>query len=148
MRVAFMLALLAASSAYTWWSFAELSFLSSTGRLGPGFFPRIIGVALILCCLGSLWADRRRIGADRFRSSHWRVVGLLVILNGLFVFALPILGGVLAMVVFLLVTLSILNRGGHARNIAIAVALPAFIHVVFDVWLNATMPEGVVPLPF
>jgi hypothetical protein len=148
MRVAFMLALLAASSAYTYWSFAELSFLSSTGRLGPGFFPRIIGVALILGCLSCLWADRALLGADRFRSSHWGVVGLLVVLNGLFVFILPILGGALAMVTFLLVTLSILNRGGHRQNIAIAVALPAFIHVVFDIWLNATMPEGVVPLPF
>ena len=148
MRVAFLLALLAASCAYTYWSFAELSFLSSTGRLGPGFFPRIIGVALILCCLGSLWADRARLGLDRFRSSHWGLVGLLALVNGLFVLALPILGGVLAMAAFLLVALTLLNRGGHRQNLAIAVALPAVIYVLFDRWLNATMPEGVVPLPF
>ncbi len=48
---------------------------------------------------------------------------------------------------FLLVTLSILNRGHLLQNVAIAVALPAAIYFLFDAWLNAAMPEGVLPLP-
>ena len=51
------------------------------------------------------------------------------------------------MAVFLLVTLSILNRGHMSQNVSIAVLLPAGIYFLFDVWLNAAMPEGVLHLP-
>ena len=40
---------------HTYIAFTELRFLSTTGRLGPGFFPRIIGVGLIAVCLLGLY---------------------------------------------------------------------------------------------
>ena len=43
MRLAFTAAILCLAVLYTYWAFADLSFLSSAGRLGPGFFPRIVG---------------------------------------------------------------------------------------------------------
>ena len=38
MRLGFTAAILCAAALYAYWAFADLSFLSSTGRLGPGFF--------------------------------------------------------------------------------------------------------------
>ncbi len=53
MRLAFLLAILLASCFYTYVAFTDFSFLSRTGRLGPGFFPRLIGIGLIGFCLSA-----------------------------------------------------------------------------------------------
>lgn len=147
MRIAFLLAVLMVSLFYTYTAFADLGFLSRTGRLGPGFFPRIIGIALVACCLASLWPDFRKMQTDEVQSSYWQTLFLIVALTGGFVLSLTILGGPLAMALFLMVTLSYLNRGRHGLNLAVAVLMPASIYFLFDVWLNASMPEGILPLP-
>lgn len=147
MRVAFLLAILTGSALYTYAAFAELAFLSVTGRLGPGFFPRLIGIGLVLCCLLNLWPDLRKGRFDDFASPRWPVVGLVIALSGGLVLMFSILGGTLSMVAFLLVALSILNRGRHVQNVVIAILLPAGVYFLFDKWLNASMPEGMLPLP-
>ena len=47
MRIAFLVAVLAGAVFYTYVAFADLGFMTRTGRLGPGFFPRIIGLAMV-----------------------------------------------------------------------------------------------------
>lgn len=147
MRVAVLLAILAASVLYTYAAFADLAFLSVAGRLGPGFFPRLIGIALIVCCLATLVPDLRRRRSDDVASDHWVEVCLVLGLTGGLVLSLTVLGGVVATVVFLLVALSLLNPGHLPLNVAVAVLLPLGIYLLFDVWLNAAMPEGLLPLP-
>ena len=44
MRIGFLLVLLAGSVFYSYVAFADLSFMTRTGRLGPGFFPRLVGM--------------------------------------------------------------------------------------------------------
>ena len=148
MRVCFLLAILTASVFYSYVAFMELGFLSMSGRLGPGFFPRIIGVLLIAVTLMTLVNDMRRAREEGEGSSdHWPVVGIVVGLTGLLVAMFVVLGGTLAMAVFLLVALTVLNRGRHVMNVAVALILPAGIYFLFDVWLNASMPEGLLDLP-
>ena len=148
MRVAFLLACLFAGLFYTYVAFAELSFLSVSGRLGPGFFPRIIGVALVGLCLFSLVSAWRRPVEGEAQSAHWPVGGMVMALTGLLVILLSVLGGVLAMVVCLLLSLSLLTRGHHIQNVAIALVFPAAIYLLFDVLLNASMPEGALGIRF
>jgi putative tricarboxylic transport membrane protein len=145
MRVAFTAAILCVAVLYTYWAFAELSFLSSAGRLGPGFFPRIIGLALIVACLATLAGDlkKREGGAV---SSWWRITLVVAGLSGAFVLVLDVLGGPLAMVVYMLATLSVLNPGKLPQNIAVSIGLPGALFLLFDVWLNAAMPAGVLGL--
>lgn len=147
MRVAFLLALLAASLFYSYVAFAQLAFLSAAGRLGPGFFPRLIGVLLVAFCLLCLMTDLRRMRSDDMRSAYWPTILMIAVLSGGMIWLFTLVGGTLAMVVFLLVTLSILNRGHVVQNVAVALLLPAGIYFLFDVWLNASMPEGRLPLP-
>ena len=64
LRAGFLLAILFLAAAYTYVAFTDLSYLSSAGRLGPGFMPRIIGVALVAMCLLSLYADRKHLPPD------------------------------------------------------------------------------------
>jgi hypothetical protein len=145
MRVAFTAAILCIAAFYTYWAFAELSFLSSAGRLGPGFFPRVIGVALIAVCLFTLAGDlRKREGAAV--SSYWRITLLVAALSGAFILVLNVLGAPLAMVAYMLAVLSLLNRGRLLQNVAVSIGLPIALFLLFEVWLNAAMPQGVLGL--
>lgn len=148
MRAGFLLALLVVAGFYTAVSFLELGYLSQTGRLGPGFFPRIIGASLVALCLYSLYADRRRGQRDDPLSPHWRVAAGVAALSAAFVALLTILGGLLSMVLFMAASLAFLNRGRPLQNALIAVLLPASVYLLFDVWLKASMPRSMIPLPF
>jgi putative tricarboxylic transport membrane protein len=147
MRLAFTAAILGLAVLYTYWAFADLSFLSSAGRLGPGFFPRFVGVILIGVCLLTLAGDLKERPGGQV-SSYWRTTLLVAGLSGVFVLLLEILGGPLAMVVYLLATLSVLNRGRSMQNVAISVSLPVALFLLFDVWLNASMPPDALGLPW
>ena len=143
MRAAFTLAVLCLAIVYTYWAFANLSFLSSTGRLGSGFFPRVIGIGLILACLFELTAEFRRHSERPSMSSHAGTTALMAILAGLFILSLNVLGAYVAMLIFMLACLMILNRGRPVQNVAIGLLLPTALYVMFEVWLNAPLPDGV-----
>ncbi len=148
MRRAFTAVILGLAVLYTWWAFTELSFLSSAGRLGPGFFPRIVGLALIGACLLTLARDLRTRHDDGGLSSFWGVTLVVAGLSGVFVLLLEILGGPLAMIVYLLATLSVLNRGRTLQNLAISLCLPLALFLLFDRWLNASIPDDALGLPW
>jgi putative tricarboxylic transport membrane protein len=146
MRVAFTAVILCIAVFYTYWAFAELSFLSSAGRLGPGFFPRIIGVTLIGTCLVTLAGDlKKREGAGAL-SSFWGITLVVAGLSAIFILVLNVLGGPLAMVLYMLTILSVLNRGRILQNVAVSIGLPVALFLLFDVWLNAAVPQGVLGL--
>lgn len=148
LRVGFLLAILFLAAGYTYVAFAELSYLSSAGRLGPGFMPRIIGVALVAMCALSLYADLRQQPDGETLSPGWRSAAVLAVLSGVFVVLLELLGGLLSMVAFMAASLWLLNPRRHLQNALIAILLPLFLYVVFAVWLRASVPRGLLPLPF
>ena len=148
MRAGFLLALLFLAGGYTYIAFAELSYLSSAGRLGPGFMPRIYGVALVVMCAWSLYADTKEACAGEALSPGWRSAALLALLSGALVGLLPLLGGLLSMIVFMAAALWLFNRRRHLQNALVAILLPLAIYVVFSVWLRASMPKGLLGLPF
>ena len=76
------------------------------------------------------------------------VAALLAVLSGVFIVLLELIGGLLSMVAFMAASLWILNRSRPLQNALIAVLLPVAIYVVFEVWLRASMPRGLLPLPF
>jgi hypothetical protein len=144
MRAGFLGAILLAAAGYTWLAFAELDYLSSAGRLGPGFFPRIIGVALVALCVFSLYeAVRER--AEKL-SEHWGATLALAALSAAFIVVLEPLGALLAMIGFLGASLAYFNRGRRVQNAALALLLPACLYLLFRVWLNAALPRGILPL--
>ena len=148
MRAGFILAILFLAAWYTYIAFAELNYLSPAGRLGPGFFPRIIGVSLVALCALSLYADMKRPSAAQAVSPAWRSAAVLALLSGVFVALLDLLGGLVSMMVFMAAALWTLNPGRALQNALVAVLLPLGIYVVFELWLKAAMPRGMLPLPF
>lgn len=149
MKVAFLVAILCVALLYTYSAFTDLTFLTVSGRLGPGFFPRIIGGLLVAACLYNLVVAARRAGPDEGEAGDgdWRVTLGILALSAGFVGLLEVVGGLLAMVLFLLAALSVLNRGRLVQNLAISLLLPAAVYLMFDVWLKASMPRGLIPLP-
>ena len=148
MRLAFTAAILCLAVFYTYWAFADLSFLSSAGRLGPGFFPRIVGLLLIVACIFTLAGDLKARRADGGLSSFWRITVVVAALSGVFVLLLEVLGGPLAMVLYMLTTLMVLNRGKMIQNVAISLGLPLMLFLLFDRWLNASLPTDSLGLPW
>ena len=146
-RVAFSLLILLAATAYTWIAFTDLSFMVS-GRLGPGFFPRIIGVALIGLTLYSLLVDVRRTGARDKGTPYLTDLLIFFAYCVGFVALMPLIGGVLAMVVFMLAALFTFNRARPWINVAVAVILPVALYLLFDVWLRAAFADGRLPVPW
>jgi len=144
MRAGFLAGVLLLAGSYTWLAFAELAWLSSAGRLGPGFFPRIIGGALVVLCAWSLAAELRR-GAREPISEFWRATAMLALLSALFVAALDLLGGLVSMIAYMAAALAYLNRRRHWQNALLAVLLPLGLYLLFRVWLNAAVPRGLLP---
>jgi len=148
LRAAFLLALLFGAGWYAWTAFTGLNYLSSAGRLGPGFFPRYIGAGLVVFLAYSLFADLRRDPPEDAISPYWRTAAVLALLCAVFVGLLDLLGGLLAMVAFMASALWFLNRERALQSALIAILLPLALYLVFSVWLKATMPAGLIPLPF
>lgn len=148
MRIAFYLALLAGGALYARVAFAELDFLTRSGRPGPGFFPRIIGASLIAATLWALLdsprASERGIGVG---GSLRDLVPLLALAIG-YAALLRLTGWFPATFAFLAAALSFLNRGRHIQNASIAVGAPIGIYILFDRLLNASMPPAPPWLPF
>ena len=148
MRLAFTATILCLAVLYSYWAFADLSFLSSTGRLGPGFFPRIVGLILIAACVLTLAGDLKERRADGKLSSFWGTTVVVAALCGAFILLLGVLGGPLAMVVYMLATLSVLNPGRWMQNLAISIGFPLALFMLFDRWLNASIPADALGLPW
>lgn len=148
MRAGFLLAILFLAAGYTYIGFTELNYLSSAGRLGPGFFPRIIGVCLVVLCALGLHSELKQRSADETVSPDWRSAAVLALLSAVFVALLDLLGGLVSMMLFMAAALRILNRGRALQNALVAVLLPLAIYLVFELWLKAAMPRGILALPF
>jgi hypothetical protein len=157
MRIVFLVALLGGAVFYSYIAFNDLSFLTRRGRLGPGFFPRIIGGAMIVMVLWAMWdalRDRRRALQDAAGLSleggfaPWRDAVILIALVLGYGVLLRLVGGFAATLVYMIVALSIMNPGRHVQNLLVAVLLPVGVYLLFDTLLNASMPPGLYKLPF
>ncbi len=144
MRIAFLLAVLAGGVFYTYVAFVDLNFLTRTGRLGPGFFPRNVGVLIVLLTIWAL-VDALRAGRqDQPDAGRWRDVIVLIGLALCFAVALRLFGGFVATVIYLAVTLSVLNRGKLVQNALLSILVPTAVYLLFDRVLNASMPPGLI----
>jgi len=157
MRIVFLVALLGGAFFYSYIAFADLGFMTRTGRLGPGFFPRIVGVSMAVM---TLWAildalrDRARVaaggaaGADDAPDGRWRDFVLLLAMALGYAVLIRLFGGLISTVLYLALALSLLNPGRHVQNALVAVLFPLAVYLLFDRVLNASMPPALIDLPF
>jgi len=149
MAKAFSGAFLAFAAAYTLFAFG-LPFMA-VGRIGPGFFPQILGVTLIVISAYSLVQDFREPAresedddaSDDTSGDYGRMVVLMIVVTVVFVVMLNVVGALAAMVLFMFAALYLLNRDGMVTNAVLSILLPVSLYLMFDVWLNTTLPQGI-----
>ena len=123
------------------------------GRIGPGFFPQILGVTLIVISAYSLVQDFREPARESSDDAsedasgdasggYGRAVVLVILVTVAFVVMLNVVGALVAMVLFMFAVLYLLNREGMVMNVVLSVLLPVSVYLMFDVWLNTTLPQG------
>jgi hypothetical protein len=112
----------------------------TAGRMGPGYFPSLIGGCLAL--IGAVSILRSIVvSSDPARQVAWRPLALITASVILFAAALPRIGLVPALVVLLLIA-TLARREAHFSLIGIAAAalLIAFCALVFVKGLGLAMP--------
>lgn len=117
---------------------------------GPGFYPSAIGVFLVVCaafCFCKAVIEARREQSAAAIPSHaekgntratLQLLGLLVV----YVAALPHIGFLLAIPVFLLLSMRVFGYRHWARSVLITAVIVAIAWAVFIYWLKVPLPRG------
>lgn len=155
-KVAFLLVLLVTLAVYTEMAWG-LEWRTAAGRIGPGFFPRIIGVGgLLLAAVALVQTVRAPAERDEATTVEDEVgegdlgqhpVALLLVLAACVFLAatLLVLGAIVSAAIFLVAVLWLLNRGHLVANLLLSVLLPVGLYLLLQTLLNAGLPEGILP---
>lgn len=139
---------------------------TTAGRIGPGFFPRIVGVlGMVLCAVAAIRSLRRTESATADSvttegpdaadeadghpdlGKHPRVLlGAVAALVVLVTFFIP-LGALVGGALFMYAVFWVLGERRPVRDAAYSVLVPLVLYLLFEVFLEAGLPDGIVPLP-
>jgi hypothetical protein len=137
----------------------HLEWTTQAGRIGPGFFPRVIGILGLLITLGAL-VNSVRSGVDDEDEDEGYVedemgegdlgrhpvpVLLTVVAGAVFLVTLNPLGAIIASFIFLFAMLALLNPGKWVLNAAVSLVVPLALYLLFQTALNAGLPGGLLP---
>ncbi|ANQ27730.1 hypothetical protein BA894_15630 [Vibrio natriegens] len=154
MRILFSAATLVFSIAFVAYGIATLDLYDINGRPGPGYFPLIVGALMIITTSINVYKDIKiynklkgdtelKTFVNHSNVPHYAkdaVVAAACL--SLLIFTLSSLGAILSMILFCLVFLAYFNRGKHLQNLIYSIVFPASVYLLFDVWLQAGLPDG------
>lgn len=145
-RSVWIVVLLTVAVPYTVLAF-DMQWRTEAGRIGPGFFPRVIGLALLCTLLAALarsLRDRGRAGEHRGVAGGYLPTLLFILgATAVFLVLLEPLGALPSAVGYMLAVLAVLNPRRWIVNLPVAFALPVSLYLLFQTWLNAGLPAGV-----
>jgi putative tricarboxylic transport membrane protein len=142
MKLIFTAALFLVSVGYTWLAFGMK--FTSDGRPGGGFLPTIIGIILVILTgieLYKVMKESKTNKKPEDGTPYLKDIIYLIILIALMIFFLRIIGGLIAMILFVYGVLFAFNRGKHLQNILTSLIVPITVFLLFEVWLNAGIPK-------
>lgn len=118
--------------------------MGRAARMGPAYFPTLLGICLVLLGAALAWqACRRGASVEPVRRPDWRVAGIVLGAVCLFAIALPLLGVLPA--VFVLVFVG--SMAGHDFDWRVAalvgLGMIAFVWLVFIQGLGLVFPAGI-----
>lgn len=134
----------------------QMDWITPGGRIGPGFFPRIIGVLSVLITAGALLNSLRpdvgdeeelledEAGEADFGRHPLTLIGV-ILGTGVLLVTLTSLGAIVASAVFMIGVLAYLNPGRWVTNIILSIAVPLGLYLLFQTALNAGLPAGILP---
>lgn len=154
-KLVFFLVLLLALLTYTQMAF-QLEWVTKAGRIGPGFFPRIIGtLATLLTAWALVQAWRNPAdAADGFEEEdqgeadlgrHPLAMLFVIVAAAVFLLTFVPLGAIVSGALFCFIVLAYLNRGQWIVNAILAIAVSVGMYLLFQTALNAGLPAGILP---
>ncbi|WP_299141920.1 tripartite tricarboxylate transporter TctB family protein [uncultured Vibrio sp.] len=154
MRFWFSLSTFLFSLAFLIYGLQTLDIYDFNGRPGPGYFPLIIGVGLLISTGINVYKDLKERRGQTLEIVEPADPELVYAKDaiataaciGLLIFSLNFLGAIVAMIAFCLAFLSYFNRGKHLQNAGYSIAFPMSVFLLFDVWLQAGLPDGLLRL--
>ncbi|PSK91838.1 tripartite tricarboxylate transporter TctB family protein [Murinocardiopsis flavida] len=120
---------------------------TDAGRIGPGYFPRILGViGVALAALATIGSLRpTAAGPGEAAPRHpWPVAATCAGLAGFAAVMVPV-GAIVTGALLLTGLLLLVDRTRPVRAAALGIGFPIALYVVFDILLNAALPSGVLP---
>ena len=115
---------------------------------GPGFYPFCIGLTLILfsliVLLSSIFLQKEEASQEKTGEKS-NIKDILLVVISLFLYAIVYehLGFVLSTFLFIIFILKIIERKKWLIAISFAIFTAAISYVVFNLWLNANLPKGI-----
>jgi putative tricarboxylic transport membrane protein len=112
------------------------------GEMGPGFFPGLLGGALVAISLllgGQVFFNRSlKNRVDFMHRNSWAIVGATILIAMFF----KALGFIPAIGLFILINLKLLSSMGWVRCILVSAAAAIGAYVFFDSLLGIPLPAG------
>lgn len=163
-KALFLAVLLVILVGYTWLGF-QMEWVTPAGRIGAGFFPRVVGSLGILITVVTLVQALRsgrgndegagleedvgaspedEVGNADLGRHPWALV-ITVAAGVVLVATLTSLGAIVASALFLFGMLWFLNRSQLVTNVLLSVLLPLGLYLLFQTFLNAGLPSGILP---
>jgi putative tricarboxylic transport membrane protein len=112
----------------------------SAAQPGPGTWPMIISIVLVVLGVGLLASARRIADAEKFSASSWLVLGGLVTMVG-FVLLIDVIGFEIPAALLCFVWLRFLGREGWRMSIVTSLAVVAAFYLVFVAALSVPIPH-------
>ena len=110
--------------------------LGSARRMGPGYFPTLLGLATVLFGLGIILVEGRRSRAPLPEELALRALGAVVLAIGAFVFLIERFGLVPAVIVTVMISAFAEPRPMLLRAALLAVGLAGATALIFPVGLG------------
>jgi len=163
-RLLFLGALTVMAVAYTVIAF-DMEWRIRNGQIGPGFFPRIVGVLTVTGLLAEIARvllgrsgsssssstadadEEAELGIDGDGRTDAPVTAFMVGAMWLCYVLFEPLGALLASILFLALVLSVVNRGHHRQNALVSILVPVGLYLLFEVLLDSGLPPGLVLPP-
>ncbi|CAN5738844.1 hypothetical protein BH24ACT8_BH24ACT8_10940 [soil metagenome] len=156
-RAAFFGVVLVVLLGYTEMAF-QMDWITSGGRIGPGFFPRIVGVLGVLITAGAL-VQSLRPGASEDDDAvfdedeagegdlghHPGTMAAISLGTGVLLVTLTWLGAIVSSAIFMIGVLAYLNPGRWVTNVVLSVLVPVGLYLLLQTGLNAGLPSGILP---
>ena len=115
--------------------------LGRPARMGPGFFPTMLGVLMALLGLAIAWRSMARTSREmRLESVGWRELFLILVAVGVFAAALPYLGMVIAIALLAGISAVASHEFGWKETVISIVVLLVMSELVFLKGLELQFP--------
>lgn len=111
--------------------------------VGPGLFPTIIAVAMIIVGLQLLWEGyARRFLEEEIPQLDWRAVGIVAVALASQIVLLEPLGWIICGTAVYAISAEAFGSRRHVLNVLFGLALTVLTYLVFDYGLDLDLPTG------